>query len=546
MIRHGATGIGLIALGAGVAASAVLGPLVLNVVKLRTSEAIGRQFMGGELVSLTLVAPVSIAAGILWLRRHRLAPALALAPALYAVYTYTTVVVGEEYALYPGNVEQFFLLYAGLVAGGAAIAVSAWSRLRDAEVPVPSPGLRRTLAATFIGLGGFFALAWTAQIRLVLTGNPPIEYQEGPTLFWLIKLLDVGFVIPALLTAGVGLLQQRPAAIRVAYGLAGFATCLAASIAGMGIIMLFTGDPSAEPVMVAVLIPATAGLAALTWSPARANQLPHQPRRLRRWHGVHLLAQRAATGFEDACRLGWVPTGGKGTHQQPVIRLPQGVERDQCFRLPLGEVGAAACQFRLDRPLLGVELNFGQYPALSLDPRCILARQEPPPGDLQRHPRLGQRRRRLPLKHQPVGLVDGRPRPFDIDEGVARQPQLVPSRLTPDREAVIRCRQRRKNPAQPADAAAERHVPGIGNLIAPQGVGQGVAPDRPHPVEHEIGPEPPALAPRQRSLEDDRLALGDRQATAEIDPEGIVGHRVPFTPIEWRGRCNSIARVLQS
>ena len=242
----------------------MLGPLVLKVVKLRTSEAIERQFVGGELVSLTFVAPVSVAAGILWLRGHRLAPVLALAPALYAVYTYTTVVIGEEYARYPGNVEQFFPLYAGLVAGGAAIAVSAWPRLRDTPVPVPSPGLRRALAATFIGLGGFFALAWVAQIRLVLTGHPPIEYQEGPTLFWLIKLLDFGFLIPALVATGVGLLRAHPTAIRAAYGLAGFATCLAASIAGMGIVMLATDDPSAEPMMLAVLIPATAGLATLT------------------------------------------------------------------------------------------------------------------------------------------------------------------------------------------------------------------------------------------------------------------------------------------
>ena len=163
-------GLGSIALGAGIAACAVLGPLGLEVIRFRTSEHLENQFVGGEVISLALVTPAAIAAGVLWLRGHRLAPAIALGPALYSVYTYTTAVVGQEYARYDGNVETFFPLYAGLVAGGAALATYAWSRLGDDAVPAPPDGLRRATAAIFLALGGFFALAWAAQIRLVVTG----------------------------------------------------------------------------------------------------------------------------------------------------------------------------------------------------------------------------------------------------------------------------------------------------------------------------------------------------------------------------------------
>ncbi|HEY7031536.1 MAG TPA: hypothetical protein VH482_09430 [Thermomicrobiales bacterium] len=257
-------GFGSIALGAGIATAAVLGPLALKAIQFRTSDRIENQFVGGEIVSLAVVAPTAIAAGVLWLRGHRLAPALALGPSLYAVYTYTTAVIGQEYGRYPGNVEKFFPLYAGLVAGGAAIAACSWARLDEIDLPMPSDRLRRGVAGIFLGLGSFFALAWTAQIRLVVTGHPAAEYREGPSAFWIVKLLDFGFVIPALIATAIGLFRRRPVALQAAYGLAAFATCLAGSIAGMAVAMVVKDDPSAQPVMVAVALLATAGLAAIT------------------------------------------------------------------------------------------------------------------------------------------------------------------------------------------------------------------------------------------------------------------------------------------
>lgn len=263
MNRRNVFGLGLIALGGGIAASAIVGPLVLKLVKFRTSANLENQFLGGEVISLGLVAPAAVTAGILWLRGHRLAPALALAPTLYAVYTYTSVVLGQEYARYPGNVEKFFPLYAALVAGGAAFAAAAWSRLGQAAIPVIPSRLRRGLAIIFLGIGSLFALTWARQIEQVLTGHPMTEYLEGPTLFWVIKLLDLGFVIPASLATAIGLLRSRPAAIKAAYGLAGFLTCLVGSVAGMAAAMEIKHDPAASPMLLVI-----AGAGALTLTAA--------------------------------------------------------------------------------------------------------------------------------------------------------------------------------------------------------------------------------------------------------------------------------------
>jgi hypothetical protein len=264
MFRSRLAGFGSIALGAGIAASAILGPLVLKVIRFRTSANIENQFAGGEVMSLVGVAPMAVAAGVLWLRGHRLAPPLALGSALYAVYTYTTAVIGQEYGRYDGNVEKFFPLYARLVAGGAAIAAFTWGQLGETGAPLPPGRLRRMMAGIFLGLGSFFVLAWAQQIRLVYSGNATAEYQEGPTIFWLIKLLDFGFMIPLLLATGAGLLRRNRTAIKAAYGLATFATCLAGSIAGMAVVMQAKGDPSAQPVMLVVLVPVTIGLAVVT------------------------------------------------------------------------------------------------------------------------------------------------------------------------------------------------------------------------------------------------------------------------------------------
>ena len=120
------------------------------------------------------------------------------------------------------------------------------------------------MAGIFLGLGSFFALAWAQKIRLVYIGNATAEYREGPTIFWLIKLLDFGFMIPLLLATGAGLMRRNRTAIKVAYGLATFATCLAGCITGMAAVMQAKGDPSAQPLMLVVLVPATIGVAVVT------------------------------------------------------------------------------------------------------------------------------------------------------------------------------------------------------------------------------------------------------------------------------------------
>jgi hypothetical protein len=257
------TGFGLLALGAGMAASALLGPLVLGVIVFRVSDNMENQLVGGEIVSLFVAAPVAVLAGAPWLNGGRLAPVLAMGPALYAVYIYTQYILAPEYDRYEGNNEYFFPFYLALIILGGAVAVRAWAALSDVRLPFPSDSLRRTLAGLLIVLSVVIALAWAASIAEVLSGGVSQEYQEHPTLFWLVRLMDLAFVIPVTFVTGVGLLRRTPWAVRLGYALVGFQTLLVGAIAGIAVVMALRDDPSADPVLLVMTVGITLALAAV-------------------------------------------------------------------------------------------------------------------------------------------------------------------------------------------------------------------------------------------------------------------------------------------
>lgn len=237
-------GYALILQGLGLAGAALLGPLVLDVIAFRVSETMENQVVGGDVASLLIAGPLAIVAGGLWLREHRLAPAIAMAPSIYAVYYGISIVVGEQYDRYPGNIEKFFPLYLGLILLGWSIAAVAWSRLR---VPESDAGLSRATAGVLLVLGILLGLAWARSIWGIASGRDLTdEYLGDPNVYWGIKLLDTAFVIPLAVATGVGLLRDSHLARKVACAFTGYLTCQAAAVAGMAAVMLWRDDPSAS------------------------------------------------------------------------------------------------------------------------------------------------------------------------------------------------------------------------------------------------------------------------------------------------------------
>ena len=264
MRQHRWMGLGCLALGAGVAASVLLGPLVLEVIAYRTAETGLNQLKGADLASLVAVAPVAMGAGVLWLRGHSLAPIVSLAPSAYAVYTFTQLIIGEEYGRYDGNNELFFPLHLALVVLGGAIALRSWSAIDADALPWPPPRLRKIAAWTLVGSAVFLTFGLHAPSLLAVWRDEPMsEYLDAPTAFWIVKLMDLGMIVPGALAAGVGLLRGSRTAVKAAYGLSGVLALIGASVTAMAVVMEISGDPASQPVMIPGFGGLTAAFAAL-------------------------------------------------------------------------------------------------------------------------------------------------------------------------------------------------------------------------------------------------------------------------------------------
>lgn len=240
----------LFVLGAGVASISVLGPLGMDAIQYHASEGAIDQVKGGDVAGLLMVAPLCVWAATLVRRRHPAGSVVAIGPALYAIYLYTQLAFVGDVVRYDGNNERFFPVYASLV--GIA-AVAAWLAVRATpweELPVAS----RSVARWF----GWFVLVVAAflLIGLHLPGivdawrSSPTseEYLADPSLFWLVKLMDLVIVVPGLFMVGIGVLRSSEWATMAMYAVGGWIALLGSSVAGMAIVMQVEGASGASVV----------------------------------------------------------------------------------------------------------------------------------------------------------------------------------------------------------------------------------------------------------------------------------------------------------
>jgi hypothetical protein len=259
-------GWGLVALGAVVGTTALLGPWGLDVIHYRTSPTTLNQVVGGDAAAFLVVAPVTVLVGVLALRRHPAAPVLALAPSLFVTYTYTQLIVGEEYLRLPGNNERFFpLLLVGFVLAGAS-AITAWRSAAPEELPPMSRRLARVMAVVLGVVAVYLVVGLHLSSLVDAWRDHPLrtEYVSSPTPFWLVKLMDLGILVPVAAVAAVGLWRGAAWAAKPAYAIIGGYTLLAASVAGMAITMYANSDPDSSLAAVAAFVTFTLAFAALS------------------------------------------------------------------------------------------------------------------------------------------------------------------------------------------------------------------------------------------------------------------------------------------
>lgn len=259
----------LLVLAVGLTANSVLGPLLVGAIRYRFSETLINQGIGLDAVALLGAVPVAVAAAVLTLRGHLAGPVLALIPATFAAYMAPQYVVGPEYLGIAGNNEQFFVFHLGLFVLALGSIFLAWTeidrtRLRPATAESDS---RRSWV--MFGVAAFILLGRWLPFLLELTQGDPTspDFTENPTSFLLIGLLDLGLVVPAALTAGIGLRLHASWSRTAAYAVIGWFALVPAAVAAMAIAMVANGDPAADTgtavMFVAAAVVFTAGAASL-------------------------------------------------------------------------------------------------------------------------------------------------------------------------------------------------------------------------------------------------------------------------------------------
>lgn len=236
------------ALGVGIAGASMLGPLIFAMIRYRTSDTTINQIVGGDLAGLVVVAPTALVASVLLFRGHRAGPVVALAPALWAVYMYAQLIVGQEYLQLPGNNERFFPLLLGLFILGEAVTVLAWQAVDTVHLPSIPQRLQRTAGVALLVLAAFLTVGLhLPSLADALAVRPTaVEYTSSPTAFWVVKLMDLGIIVPAAIAIGVGLLRGAAWACKASYAIVGGYTLLSAAVTGMAIVMYANADPDAS------------------------------------------------------------------------------------------------------------------------------------------------------------------------------------------------------------------------------------------------------------------------------------------------------------
>ncbi|MEW5748833.1 MAG: hypothetical protein AB1793_08650 [Candidatus Thermoplasmatota archaeon] len=251
--------------GVALAAMAVLGPLVLGDIEYRTSASGEWQIQGGDLVNLLLVVPILLLGGVTHLMRRPGSKYLLILPPVTLMYTGLSLGLGQEWGnpAYDGNAEQYAWLFLILIVGGLVLLLASLSMFTPADAPQFKRRTLRIYVAVMALFLLIFAAMWLSElVEVMSTGDTSTgSYEATPTLWWVVRYLDLGVTIP-LGFIGLFLLLTRP---RESYPLVllffGFFVTLGTAVLSMGIMMTLNDDPDAQPGG----LPVFGFLAALSW-----------------------------------------------------------------------------------------------------------------------------------------------------------------------------------------------------------------------------------------------------------------------------------------
>jgi hypothetical protein len=233
----------LLLLAAALLVNSAIGPLGAGLVSYPIPGTLQNQLIGLEFVTVALVVPWCVLAGVRALRNRPGSALLAIGPSSYAVYMFVQYVLGPEY----GEYRAVTLFHLGVFTLSGGLTLWAWGLSRSTATPVRSPRAERWFGAVMLGLALFVVLRYaTAIVGSFSTTEISAEFAAARTFFWSIFLLDLAVVVPATVVGAVALLRGRELGRRALYAVTGWFALVPPSVASMAAVMLVNDDPHAS------------------------------------------------------------------------------------------------------------------------------------------------------------------------------------------------------------------------------------------------------------------------------------------------------------
>ncbi|MFX0108298.1 MAG: hypothetical protein ACFE7R_08445 [Candidatus Hodarchaeota archaeon] len=237
---------------------ALLGPLGFGLMEHRTSESAIYQTMGQDLVGMLLMAPLLLIGGLLHFAKREGSKYFLILTPITLIYTGLSYGIGQEWSntAYTGNIENYFGLFLILIIGGLILGMSSLSMFDEKD----APDFNSRSLYIYVGLMAvfllFFAMMWSSEvIEVITTGNTSSgSYASTPTVFWVIRYLDLGITIPLGYMALYLLLTRPKNAYPVILLFFGFFITMGTAVNAMAIVQVLSGDPEVAGAAAAGLV----------------------------------------------------------------------------------------------------------------------------------------------------------------------------------------------------------------------------------------------------------------------------------------------------
>lgn len=251
-------GITAIVLAAVLILVAVLGPMGLHIMQHRTSESGVFQTIGQDMSNCLLMTPLLLIGGILHLMRRDSSKYFLILTPITLMYTGLSYGIGQEWSnpAYSGNIENYFWLFLAMIIGGLILTMSSLSMFSDDDAPDFNPrGLRIYVLLLSIFLL-FFAMIWSSDVfEVIATGDTTSgSYQSTPTVFWVIRYLDLGISIPVGFLSLYLLITRPKKAYPIILLFFGFFITMATAVNAMAVVQVINADPEVAGAAAAGLV----------------------------------------------------------------------------------------------------------------------------------------------------------------------------------------------------------------------------------------------------------------------------------------------------